>query len=319
MSNHLSKKIKTMQNRRDFLKNTGAVALGGLMLPKFADAFSSQLLPQNFGVQLYTTMSIIDKDVSGTLKQIAEIGYKDIESAFSLKGGYYGMKPKEFATLVKDLGMTWQAHHISGAPYRMPAPKPNEAPNANTEALQKRPPMKSLMNDTQQVVDEMAEGGVKYLVCASIPVKTSEDVKSSTEILQKAGESCKKAGISLIFHNHTAEFEKVDGKLPFEVFASEISADLLKFELDLAWATKAGVDIPELFKKHSGRFPMFHVKDLAKENMKPVEVGTGIVDFKSIFAAADVAGVKHLFVEQDGAPSPVANLTTSFGNLKKMV
>jgi sugar phosphate isomerase/epimerase len=308
-----------MQNRRDFLKNTGAFALGGMLMPQLADAFGKKLTPKNFGVQLYTTMSIIDKDVTGTLKQIAEIGYKDIESAFSLKGGYYGMKPKEFAKVLSDMGMTWQAHHIMGAPFRMPAPKPGDAPNPNAEAFKKMPPMKSLMNDTQQVVDEVAEGGVKYLVCASIPVKTSEDIKSSTEILQKAGEACKKAGISLVYHNHTAEFEKVDGKLPFEVFASEISADLMKFELDLAWATKAGVNIPDLFKKHAGRFPLFHVKDLEKDTMKPVEVGTGIVDFKAIFAAAETAGVKHLFVEQDGAPSPVANLTTSFGNLKKMV
>jgi len=56
----------------------------------------------------------------------------------------------------------------------------------------------------------------------------------------------------------------------------------LKFELDLAWATKAGVNIPELFAKHPGRFPLFHVKDLNKETLLPVEVGTGIVDFKSI-------------------------------------
>ncbi|MDZ7897285.1 MAG: sugar phosphate isomerase/epimerase [Arcicella sp.] len=308
-----------MQNRREFLKNTGAIALGSMFLPNLADTFGKKLTPKNFGVQLYTTMSIIDNDVTGTLKQIADIGYKDIESAFSRKGGYYGMKPKEFAKVLSDMGMTWQAHHISGAPFRMPTPKPGEAPNPNAEAFKKMPPMKSLMNDTQQVVDEVTEGGVKYLVCANIPVNTSEDLKSSIEILQKAGEACKKAGISLIYHNHTAEFEKVDGKLPFEVFASEISADLMKFELDLAWATKAGVNIPELFKKHAGRFPLFHVKDLEKETMKPVEVGTGIVDFKAIFAAAEIAGVKHLFVEQDSAPSPVANLTTSFENLKKMV
>jgi sugar phosphate isomerase/epimerase len=307
-----------MQNRRDFLKNTGALALGGMLLPNLADAFGTKLTPKNFGVQLFTTMSIIDKDVTGTLKQIADIGYKEIESAFSLQGGYYGMKSKEFAKVVSDLGMSWQAHHIMGAPFRMPAPKPGAPANPNAEMLRKMPPMKSLMNDTQQVVDEVAEGGAKYLVCASIPVKTSEDIKSSLEILQKAGEACKKAGLTFVYHNHTAEFEKVDGELPFDIFTSQISADLLKFELDLAWATKAGVNIPELFAKHAGRFPLFHVKDLNKETLLPVEVGTGIVDFKSIFASAKKAGVKHLFVEQDGAPSPINNLTTSFGNLKKI-
>lgn len=308
-----------MQNRRDFLKNTGALALGGLMLPNLADAFGEPLKVKNFGVQLFTTMSVIDKDVEGTLKQIAGIGYKEIESAFSMKGGFYGMKPKEFAKLVSDLGMSWQAHHVSGAPFNRPTPRPAADGAAPAPARPAMPPMKNLLNNTQEIVDEVAEGGAKYLVCASIPVNKMEEVKLSLEILQKAGEAAKKAGLTFVFHNHTAEFEMVEGQRPFDMMASQISADILKFELDLAWATKAGVNIPELFQKHPGRFPLFHVKDLNKETQRPVEVGTGYIDFKPIFAAAKTAGVKHYFVEQDGAPSPVDNLTTSFNNLKKIV
>ena len=96
-----------MQNRRDFLKNTGTFALGGLMLPNLVDAFGESLKLKKIGVQLFTTMAVIDKDVEGTLRQIAGIGYKEIESAFSMKGGFYGMKSKEFAKLVNDLGMSW--------------------------------------------------------------------------------------------------------------------------------------------------------------------------------------------------------------------
>ncbi|MER0439096.1 sugar phosphate isomerase/epimerase [Emticicia sp. W12TSBA100-4] len=307
-----------MQNRREFLKNTGALALGGLMLPNLADAFIDPKKVKNFGVQLFTTMSVIDKDVEGTLKQIADIGYKEIESAFSMKGGFYGMKPKEFAKLVSDLGMSWQAHHVNGAPFNRPAPRPS-ADGSPSPARPAMPPMKNLLNNTQEIVDEVAEGGAKYLVCASIPVNKMEEIKLSLEILQKAGEAAKKAGLTFVFHNHTAEFETIEGQRPFDMMASQISADLLKFELDLAWATKAGVNIPELFQKHPGRFPLFHIKDLNKETQRPVEVGTGYIDFKPIFAAAKTAGVKHYFVEQDGAPSPVNNLTTSFNNLKKIV
>ncbi len=307
-----------MQNRRDFLKNTGAMALGGLMLPNLADAFSEAKKVKNFGVQLYTTMSVIDKDVEGTLRQISGIGYKEIESAFSMKGGFYGMKPKEFAKLVSNLGMSWQAHHVNGAPFNRPTPRPS-AEGSTAPTRPAMPPMKNLLNNTQEIVDEVAEGGAKYLVCASIPVNKMEEVKLSLEILQKAGEAAKKAGLTFVFHNHTAEFEMVEGQRPFDIMASQISADLLKFELDLAWATKAGVNIPELFQKHPGRFPLFHIKDLNKETQKPVEVGTGYIDFKPILEAAKTAGVKHYFVEQDGAPSPVANLTTSFINLKKIV
>ena len=311
--------MNTMQNRRDFIKNSGTLALSSLILPNFADTIFDPKKVKNFGVQLYTTMSVIDKDVEGTLKQIAAIGYKEIESAFSMKGGYYGMKPKEFAKLIADLGMSWQAHHVIGAPFNRPAPKPTTDGSAAAPAAPARPAMKNLLNDTQQIMDEAAEGGVKYVVCASIPVNKMEEVKLSLEILQKAGEAAKKAGLTFVFHNHTAEFEMIDGQRPFDMMASQISADLLKFELDLAWATKAGVDIPALFKKHPNRFPLFHVKDLNKENQKPVEVGAGYIDFKPIFAAAKTAGVKHFFIEQDGAPSPVENLKTSFNNLTKMM
>ena len=311
---------KRMQNRRDFLKNTGTFAFGGLVLPSLVDAFGESLKLKKIGVQLFTTMAVIDKDVEGTLRQIAGIGYKEIESAFSMKGGFYGMKSKEFAKLVNDLGMSWQAHHVTGAPFNRPTPRP-ATPNEGNPALARpaMPPMKNLLNNTQEIVDEVAEGGAKYLVCASIPVNKMEEVKLSLEILQKAGETAKKAGLIFVFHNHTAEFEMVEGKRPFDMMASQISADLLKFELDLAWATKAGVNIPELFQKHPGRFPLFQIKDLNKETQKPVEVGTGYIDFKPILEAAKTAGVKHYFVEQDGAPSPVANLTTSFNNLKKIV
>jgi len=311
-----------MLNRRDFLKNSGALALGSLALPgQAADLFSPKAKFEP-GVQLFTTMSVIDKDLSGTLQQIASIGYKNIESAFSMKGGFYGLKPKEFATLVKDLGMNWQSHHAIGAPFRMPA-RPAQ-PDANGQAapartMPKMPPMKDLMNNSQEIVDDAAEGGVKYLVCASTPIKTLDEVKQSLEVLQKTGEACKKAGITLAYHNHSAEFEPVEGQLPFDIFASQTSPDILKFELDIAWAIKAGVDPVALFKKHEGRFPLWHVKDLNKETKNPVEIGKGYIDYKPIFAAAKSAGMKYFFVEQDGAPSPVENLTTSYNNLKKVL
>ena len=307
-----------MLNRRDFLRNSGVLALGGLALQGQAKEllnFKGKFEP---GVQLFTTMSVIDKDVNGTLKQIADIGYKNIESAFSMKGGYYGLKPKEFAALVKDLGMNWQSHHVMGAPFRMPSRPQNDA-NTAARPMPKLPPMKDLLNNMQEVVDDVAEGGVKYLVCASTPIKTLDEVKQSLEVLQKTGEACKKAGVTFAYHNHSAEFEAVEGQLPFDIFASQTSADILKFELDIAWAIKAGVDPVALFAKHKGRFPLWHVKDLSKDKQMPVEIGKGYIDYKPVFAAAKTAGMKYFFVEQDGAPSPVDNLTTSYNNLKKAI
>lgn len=304
-----------MHNRRNFLKQTGAFALGSLALSGKAGAsFFAEKKQHAVGVQLFTFFTSIDKDVPGTLKAIAGVGYKEIESAFSMKGGYYGLKPKEFAQLAKDSRLTWASHHVSGAPFKMP-PGGFKMPGADTTkkfVMPKMPPMMNLKDNHQQIVDDVAEGGLKFLVCASIPLGTGDEVKEAVDILSKAGEAAKKAGITLCYHNHTHEFEMVDGVKPYDVLLSQVSADLLKFELDLGWATVAGVNPAELFKAHPGRFPLWHVKDISADKKLPTEVGTGMVNFKPIFAAAKTAGVKHFFVEQDGAPKPIENITTSF-------
>jgi hypothetical protein len=204
------------------------------------------------------------------LKKIAAIGYKEIESAFSKLGGYYGMKPKEFASVVSGLGMSWQSHHVIGAPF---VPPPGfKMPNGPDGKPMVIPPMRSLRDNMQELVDEAAEGGVPYLVCANIPTGTLADIKSSVDILNKTGEACKKAGITFAYHNHDMEFKETEGKIPYDLLLSETSADNVKMELDLAWVTKAGKNPADLFKSNPGRFPLWHVKDIDKDltTLKPV-------------------------------------------------
>lgn len=300
-----------MYNRRNFLKQTGAVAFGTLAFPGLSKSLASyKKLTHPAGVQLYTFMSVIDQDTQGTLKKIAEIGYKEIESAFSRKGGYYGMKPKEFASILKDLGLTWVSHHVGGAPFK---------PRPGMQLPASMPKMNNLRDNYQQVIDEVAEGGVKYLVCSSTPIETGDEVKTSIETFNKAGEAAKKAGIIFAFHNHDREFALVDGQKPYDLFLSQTSADALKFELDLAWVTKAGVDPVELFKKHPGRFPLWHVKDIDKEGKTLLEAGKGTVNFKRIFDNARIAGMKHFFVEHDNAQQPFDSITTSMNYLEKLL
>src|SRR6476646_2756117 len=179
------------------------------------------------------------------------------------------------------------------------------------EQFKNRPKMANLKEDYQQLADEAAEGGISYLVCASIPVSTLDEIKTAAEVFSKAGEACKKNGLQFAYHNHTTEFDEVEGHRPFDYILSNTDKDLVKMELDLAWATKANQDPIALFKQHPGRFPLWHVKDLDKVNKNPAEVGTGIVDFKRIFADAKESGMKYFFVEQDGAPQPLQNVTNS--------
>ena len=177
--------------------------------------------------------------------------------------------------------------------------------------------MRNLKDNHQELVDEVAEGGIKYLVCASIDIKTGDSVKSSVDILNRTGEACKKAGVTLCYHNHDAEFRQVDGLVPYDVFLSDLSKDI-KMELDLAWVSKAGVDPVELFKKHPGRFPLWHVKDFDREYKTLMPVGSGVIDFKRIFDNAKLAGLQHPFVEHDMPPDAIESLKASMEYLKKL-
>ncbi|HEY4873971.1 MAG TPA: sugar phosphate isomerase/epimerase [Puia sp.] len=304
--------------RRNFIKNSGALVLGGMAMPKQIHSFfSNNISAKPVGLQLFTLFGVIDNDVEGSLKKVADIGYKEIESAFSQKGGYYGMKPKEFATLIKSLGLSWQSHHTLGAPFKLPAG--TKMPNGPDGKPMVIPPMKNLHDNAQEIVDSAAEGGLPYLVCAYTPTETLDDIKSSIEVLNKTGELCKKAGITFAYHNHDFEFKEVDGKIPYHLLLSETNADIVKMELDLAWATKGGADPVELFTKHPGRFPLWHVKDISKDMQTIEPVGEGVIDFTRIFANAQTAGMKHFFVEHDMPKDAFASITTSFNNLQKIL
>ena len=300
-------------NRRRFLKNTGALVLGGVALSSQASSLLAAKHP--IGVQLFTFFDVIDADVKGTLTKVAAAGYKELESAFSKKGGYYGLQPKEFKALANDLGLKWKSHHVLGAPFKMPAGA--KMPIGADGKPMVLPAMRNLTSDMQQLVDEAAEGGVKYLVCANIPTGTLVEVNAAIPVLNKTGEACKKAGIQFAYHNHDMEFKEAEGKVPYDLFLSETDPKMVKMELDLAWAFKAGKNPVDLFNAHPGRFPLWHLKDLdaSRENILPV--GSGTLDFKPVFAAAKIAGMDSFFVEHDMPKDAFASINSSIQYVNK--
>jgi sugar phosphate isomerase/epimerase len=296
----------TPSSRRLFLQQAG-MAAAALSISPFS--VFGNFAKQNLGVQLFTFMGIIDNDVEGTLKKIAGLGYKDLESAFSLKGGYYGLKPKEFNSLANGLGLSWRSHHVLGTPF---VPPPDMKLSFDVTQI------RSLKMNMQALVDEAAEGGVPFLTCANIAIGSEDEIKQSVEILNKAGEACKKVGLTLAYHNHDAEFKKVGELIPYDYFLAQLSKDIM-LELDLAWATKAGVDPVKLFKNNPGRFPMWHVKDLDTEFKNILPVGEGTIDFKRIFDNTKVSGMKYCFVEHDMPKDAFASVASSINYINSKI
>ena len=313
--------------RRKFMQS-GAFAFSGLLLAKFVNAgiFSGKQVAPPIGLQLYTLGDLMTTDPKGTLQKLAAIGYKEIETAGSQKGNFYGFKPKELAAMIKEAGMTWRSAHVGGAPFTMANVMKTAKTAEDSARIQKMmerfknmPKSLNLKENHQELADAAAEGGIGYLVCSSIPVSTLDEIKTAADVFSKAGEACKKVGVEFAYHNHTSEFDQVEGHRPFDYILSNTDKELVKMELDLAWATKAKQDPVELFKLHPRRYPLWHAKDLDKEKMNPAEVGSGVVDFKRIFDNAKESGMKYFFVEQDGAPQPLQNVTNSYNYLNKLL
>jgi sugar phosphate isomerase/epimerase len=278
-----------MINRRNFLKTSGIIALSSA-LPAWAN--SSNVHPvlkyPPFGLQVYTLSSIINApgaDTKTVLKQIADLGIKELETATGSGGLYYRHSAKDFAAMVNDLGLKWIGNHVGGLP----------------RTVQIAEGSRNLRDNLQLIVDEAAEGGCGWVICSSSSINNLDEIKRTTEIFIKAGDSAAMNKMKFAYHNHQSEFTAIEGTSAFDYVLGNTDKNKVFMELDLAWATAAGMDPVSLFKKYPNRFPLWHVKDLDKITGKPCPVGKGKVDFKHIFENSGLSGVKHAFIEQDGA------------------
>jgi sugar phosphate isomerase/epimerase len=290
--------MKSTENisRRSFIK-AGALVMATPMLSNW-----EMKAPSKIGLQLYTLRNELSKDLEGTLKKVAAIGYKEVELFGYTDGKFFGKTTKEFKAMLKSLGLDPVSGHYGAG-------------------VERKDVKGTLSNDWQRAVDDAAELGQKYVNCAYLTDaerKSIDDYKKYVDLFNKSGEVAKKAGLQFGYHNHDFEFKKMDGQLPYDLIAST-DPELVKLELDLYWIVKAGLDPVDLFKKYPGRFPLWHVKDMDKGDQSFAEVGTGSIDFKKIFDARKIAGMTHFFVEQDMAKRPpVEAIEISFKNVTKM-
>lgn len=291
-----------MTSRRVFIKSASALS-AAVFVKGPISAFKPAPL---IGLQLYTVRDAMEKDPVNTLEQVARIGYNSVEGAtYTGSEKFYGMDPSAFKKVLKDNGLVIPSSH-----YRLGEEK--------TGAVVKG----TMLNDWQKAVDDAAAVGLKYMVCAYLSEEERGNLdhyKALAEDFNKAGETCKKAGLQFCYHNHNFEFEAQGGIFPYDILLNNTDKNLVKMEMDLYWVTKAGQDPIALFKKHPGRFPLWHVKDMTNTPEKTfAEVGSGTIDFKTIFQNKGLAGMKYFFVEQDKcAGSPFDSITKSYNYIKK--
>jgi sugar phosphate isomerase/epimerase len=271
------------------LSRRAFAAKAAALLPAAKLAAGMEKLTQrNLGVQLYTVRNIIASDPAGVLNQIKQIGYAEAEATAD--------------TLAKD----WAAIQSSGL-------KPVSV-HLN-------------LDPTDEELAGAKSKGFEYAVIPYVPPQKRGGVdvmKKMAASFQKAGERAKSHGLQLCYHNHAFEFEPMGGTMPLDILMGETKPDDVKLEMDIFWVTVAGHDPVQLLKKYSGRVPLLHLKDKKKgqpakaqynENVPKdtfKEIGNGSIDIAAVLKAANTAGVRHYFVEQDQSPDPIASLRDSY-------
>jgi sugar phosphate isomerase/epimerase len=299
-------------SRRTFLKS-GAAAVGAWGLSQHKLMADPLGLP--VGLQLYSVRKLLPNDYAGTLKQLAAIGYREVEAA-----GFFGHSAEDVKAAMSSAGLRCVSAHY---------------------------PMTELAKDVDGTLSYAAALGLAYVICSSPSVAdpaklasypggagkyfnggmTANDWRWNAEKFNEFGKKFKAEGIQFGYHNHTTEFHDLGGGLVgFDVLLKDTDPTYVTLEMDCGWISAAGRNPVTYLTQYPKRISLLHIKDLkpAVPGKLPGEristiLGKGTIDYEPIFAAAKKAGIKHYFVEQevfDG--DPMQELTEDYQYLHAM-
>lgn len=280
------------------------------------------------GVGLFTIPQLLDQDFAGTMKLLAEIGYKEIEFfgpfPFSVPSahagwkpiadilgmkqtGYYGLTPQEARTVLDDHGLTSPSMH------------------SDLETLRQRMP------DIAAAAHVL---GQRYVVLPSIPEeerRTLDDYKRIADEFNQIGAAAVQAGIRFAYHNHGYGLSALEGEVPFRLILERTDPALVDMQLDIYWNTAGGGDPLAYLANYPGRFRLMHIKDMAQRVAVPDDMnnpqawmalfpyisdaGNGVLDLTAIIGQGLKSGVQHFLLERDLAPNPLETLQNSYQHL----
>lgn len=298
-------------SRRTFLKNSAFTLAGASFFSKeiFAAAKGQALL----GIQLYSVRDDMNKDASGTLKQVAAIGYKHVEHAGYGNRKFYGYPAADFKKLLDDLGMKmYSGHTVLNKGHW-------------DEAKQ------DFTDEWKNTVEDAAIAGQQYVISPWFDDswrKTYDDFKRYINVFNKCGELCKKSGMKFGYHNHDFEFNtKLNGTTLYDLILQNSDPALVAQQIDIGNMYGAGGRALDIIKKYPGRFELMHVKDEIKskdkgemEGYESTILGTGVIPVKQIIDLAKKSGgTSHFIIEQESyqGKTPLDAAKEDFAIMKK--
>jgi sugar phosphate isomerase/epimerase len=272
--------MKRISSRRSFLKKTsmaGAALMAGASV-KAADLLTPPGIQP--GVQLWSVRDALSMDTAGSLKALADMGYKKLEGFDLNSGKMFGKPVAEFIKMVNDNGMKMTSSHCGMTLQDF----------ANS----------TLGDNLKKAVDTAAANGLSYVVSPWTVDADRQRLPELVKMFQAVGEYAQNAGLRFAYHNHDFEFKVKgpDGRLMEEWLLHEVDSKVFDLEMDIYWVFKAGYNPLDWFRLYPGRWRLCHLKDMANSEQKEtIEVGDGTIDFRPILNAREQAGLQHYFIE----------------------
>ncbi len=238
------------------------------------------------GAQLYTVRSLFEKDYAATLNALADIGFKDCETA-----GFYNHNPADVRKALDDVGMVSRSAHVQ---------------------------LDDMRNNFDMLLEQAETMGQSSLFISWIAEKerTLDGYRAIADLLNERALEAKKAGKTVGYHNHEFEFLKQGEISGYDILLERTDPKLVAMEIDIFWAHKVNIDPLNLFKKAPGRFKSCHIKDI-DSNGEMADVGDGEINFASILSKYKEAGIEQFYVEHDNAAQPLVSLSKGFNHLMR--
>ena len=250
--------------------------------------------PATIALQLYTLREETARDFLGTLRRVAEIGYRAVEFA-----GYGTVPVPDLRAALDEYGLRAMGAHV---------------------------PLLAFETRLTDVLADLRRLGCAYAVVPILPEERRPDAAQAgalADAFNRFGAACRAEGIAFAYHNHAFEFAPLpggaDGQSLFDVLVAETDPTLVAFELDVYWAAFAGLDPLALIQRHAGRVPLLHLKDMAPDpGRADLPVGDGTLPWPDILAAGSAAGARWYTVEQDHPRDAFADVERSLRNLERL-
>lgn len=222
------------------------------------------------GLQMYSLRDVCKDDYEKALRFAAECGYEGVEFA-----GFFDIPANEMKALLDKYHLTAMGSHTA---------------------------WEIIENDFDSMVAYNKTIGNNRIVCPGITMDTEEDVKSVAKRFQGYAQRLAKEGMVFYYHNHAHEFEQDNGKYLMDILGDNTTPNELKFELDVYWVYRGGVNPVRYMKKYADRLDIFHIKDGDKYDGTPV--GAGEVDIDGVLAFSKAHGMEWAVVEAESGTTP---------------